>query len=248
MNIKDYYARMTRLYLNQTILFTLVFVSIILPSMQKVNFLPINIAGIFVSLCLFTFFLKYLYFTNKNRDVSLLINAKDIVMSKAQFYILLQSPSSLSIFDIYSADGICRFSISRIKGREKRKRDKIGNKFKSKWMYRIDQHGSTNRSYIHVYSQDAVIFIQKSKLPIIITKINATRKELVVGAKTYQLKKSYADYVLSIDEKVVMRIKKGFMPLKMQTMFQPNTPILSFEKRLTEDEKYLCLCLLVFLE
>ncbi|CAM3983887.1 hypothetical protein [Lederbergia lenta] len=247
MNIKDYYSRMTRLYMNQTVLFSLVFITIILPSIKQVDFLHVNLAGIVVSLCLFNFFLKYVYFSGKNREVSTLISSKDFTMSKAQSYILLRSPSSFSYFDIYSADGICRFSISMVKGKEKRSRNKLSETTKAKLMFRLEQQGSANISYIHVNSNDAVIFIQDNKIPLIITQINSREKEILIGSKTYHLKRQYADYILSTDEKVLMRIKKGFMPIKMQALFQPNTPVLSFESRLTEDQKYLCLCLLVYL-
>lgn len=247
MNIKDYYSSMARLYMNQTVLFSLVFITIILPSFKQVDFLHVHLSALVVSICLFNFFLKYVYFSGKNREVATLISSKDLTMSKAQSYILLQSPSSFSYYDIYSADGIRRFSISIVKGRMKRRRNKLSKTAKAKLMFRIEQQGSANISFIHANSNDAVIFMQENKMPLSITQINAREKEILIGTKVYRLKRQYADYIVSTDEKVMMRIKKGIMPIKMQVLFQPNTPVLSFERHLTEDQKYLCLCLLVFL-
>ncbi|MFK4997818.1 hypothetical protein ACI2OX_11305 [Bacillus sp. N9] len=45
MNIKNYYSRMTRLYIHQLVLFSLVFIMIILPSMKMMHFIPANVAG-----------------------------------------------------------------------------------------------------------------------------------------------------------------------------------------------------------
>ncbi len=246
MNIKDYYTGMTRLYINQTVLFTVVFAAIILPSLVKIHFLPANLAGMFVFLCIIYFFLMYLYFSNVSRGLDSLLGLKNYGTGNAEPYLLIQSSPSNTLLDLYSFDGIRRISLSKVKGKERRARHKLTSKPYPKSIFSVRDQGANKISHIHMNPKHSYIFIDEKKFPVIINKIRYGEREIIIGSTRYHLKKTYSDYILSRHGKVVMTIKKGIMPVKMQNYYHPNTPLLEFQGRLLADEKHLCICLVVF--
>ncbi|MBS4209857.1 hypothetical protein [Bacillus sp. FJAT-50079] len=244
MNIKNYYSRMTRLYIHQLILFSLVFIMIILPSMKMMYFIPANVAGFFVFLCLVYFFIKYIYFAHKWQEVTMTLSYMNVPDDKQVTYILLDSTSSHTLFDVYSFDGICHFSIVKVKGKDKRLREKGSRAGRPRVIYRLDKMGISTGVYIHIYADHGMIYLREKELPFIMTMKKQRQKELILGTSTFLIKKKYADFIFTKDERPMMTIKKGMMPVRMQLIFQPNTPVVRFAKHLSEDEKYICFCLL----
>src|SRR5690606_39900149 len=66
MNIREYYAAMSRLYLHQVILCTIFFCILILPSLKITQFIPTVGVGIFIIIMIVYFSIRYLYFIYKS--------------------------------------------------------------------------------------------------------------------------------------------------------------------------------------
>ena len=182
MNIKDYYTGMTRLYINQTVLFTVVFAAIILPSLVKIQFLPANLAGMFVFLCIIYFFLMYLYFSNVSRGLDSLLGLKNYGTGNAEPYLLIQSSPSNSLLDLYSFDGIRRISLSKVKGKERRRAAiSLPPKPYPKSILSVRDQGANKISYIHMNPKHSYTFIDEKKFPVIINKIRYGEREIIIG-------------------------------------------------------------------
>src|SRR5690606_11102346 len=61
MNIREYYAAMSRFYLHQVILCTIFFCILILPSLKITHL--IHTVGVFIIIMIVCFSIRYLYFT-----------------------------------------------------------------------------------------------------------------------------------------------------------------------------------------
>ncbi|RST72983.1 hypothetical protein D4T97_013930 [Siminovitchia acidinfaciens] len=244
MNIKEHYSLMARLYFHQSILFTVVFTVIILPNVRKADFFLSNLAGLVVFLCMVYFILRCIYFSYKSSAVSIILN-NGPMKENEETLLLIVSHNSNSLLEAYSSDGIRRLSLLFVKGKERRDRMKYYGLGRKGRLFKISEHGVGTTAYMHI-GQSGISFIAaKRKIPVIINTRGSKKLSFIVGPDHYEVKKPYSDRLLLKNGHVIMSIKRGWMPIKWQQYFSPNTPLLKMDSRISQEERSLSLCLLI---
>lgn len=67
------------------------------------------------------------------------------------------------------------------------------------------------------------------------------------GCEMKAFKKTNGEFIYLRDNKVIARIKKGWLPLQLTTLFRLNTPVLSFQEKISiEDQEIILLASAVF--
>lgn len=243
MNIKDHYSFMSKLYLHQTILFAVVFIVVILPNIKRTDFLLANMAGLALFLAMVYYFFRFLYFTFKKNAVSFTL-VHGVQTINGDTYLLIPSHSSQTILEAYSSDGIRRWSILSLKGKERRERLRCLSLGGRGHIFKVHEHGNGHTGYMFVNPNDIVFFLGDKILNVKANNKRSKQMYFMVGADSYELKKPYSDRILYKNGQAVMTIKKGLMPVSWQQFFHPNTPQLKIDEQLTSEEKGLCLCLI----
>lgn len=243
MNIKDHYSFMSKLYLQQTVLFAVVFIVVILPNIKRTDFFLANMAGVAVFLFMVSYFFRCVYFTFKKNAVSfaLVHGAKSL---NGNTYLLIPSHNSQTIVEAYSSEGIRRWSILSLKGKERRERLRQLSLGGKGHIFKVHEHGNSHPWYMYVNQNDVVFFLGDKTLNVKASKQQSKRTNFMIGPDCYELKKLYSDRILYKNGKAVMIIKKGLMPVSWQQFFHPNTPQLKINEQLTLEERALCLCLI----
>lgn len=244
MNIKEHYSFMARLYFHQTILFTVVFTVVILPNIKKVNFFLSNVAALAVFLSMVYFILRFIYFSYKSSAVSMMLNNGPLT-ENSETLLLISSHNANCLMEAYSSDGVRRLSLLTVKGKERRNRLKHYELGRKGRLYKISEHGLGTTAYMHI-DQSRISFITGTdKIPVIIHNRGSKELNFIAGPDQYVIKKPYSDRLLIKNGKAVMSIKKGMMPIKWQQYFSPNTPLLKMSRDLSQEERGLCVCLLI---
>jgi hypothetical protein len=242
MNIHDHYSFMSKLYLHQTVLFAVVFIVIILPNLGRTDFLLANMAGLAVFLLMIYYFFRFLYFTFKKNAVSY-ASALNAASLNGNTYLVVASHSAHTVLEAYSADGIRRWSLLFLKGRERRERMRYFSLDEKGHLFKVHEHGSGHTGYLFVNQQDIIFFFGDHSRKVMVER-GKKRSTFKKGTDLYELKKPYADRILLKNGQAVMTIKKDLMPVSWQQFFNPNTPQLKMDEALTPEERGLCLCLI----
>ncbi|HBZ09533.1 MAG TPA: hypothetical protein DEO65_06590 [Bacillus bacterium] len=243
MNIKEHYTFMSRLYFHQSILFTVVFMVVILPNLKKADLFLSNLAGLAVFLCMVYFVLRFLYFSYKSNAVSIMLSTGPMAENNETF-LLISSHNANCLMEAYSSDGIRRFSIFNVKGKERRSSLKNYELGKRGRLFKINEHGIGTTGYLHIEQSGTSFITSKNKIPVIINSKGGKSLCFIVGPDQFEIKKPYSNRLLLKNGRPVMSIKKGLMPIKWQQYFSPNTPLLKMDTSLSKEERSLCLCLL----
>lgn len=243
MNIKEHYSFMARLYFHQSILFTVVFMLIILPYVRKADFFLSNLAGLAVFLCMVYFILRFIYFSYKSSAVSMILSNGPKARNN-ETLLLIPSHNAHCLMEAYSSDGIRRLSILIVKGKERRVRLKYYDLGKRGRLFKINEHGIGTTAYMHMDHSGISFITSNKKVPVIINTSDSKRLSFIAGPDHFEIKKPYSDRTLLKNGRPVMTIKKGWMPIKWQQYFSPNTPLLKMDSSLSKEERSLCLCLL----
>ena len=244
MNIKDHYSFMSKLYLQQTILFAVVFIVVILPNINRTDFLPANMAGLAVFLFMIDYFFRCLYFTLKKNAVTfaLVHNAESI---NGNTYLIIASHNTQTNLEAYSSDGIRRWSIHSLKGKERQERLHYFSLGQKGNLFKVHGHAIGHTGYMFINQNDMLFFFgNRDPLKVRMDRKKSNQMKFCIGSDSYELKKPYSDRILYKNGQAVMTIKKGLMPVSMQQFFHPNTPQLKIHEQLSAEERGLCLCLI----
>ncbi|HEY4553805.1 MAG TPA: hypothetical protein VIG80_11460 [Bacillaceae bacterium] len=231
MNIKEYYSNMSRLYLHQAVLFSIVFIAFVFPCMLKVPIFPVEFAAMSILICIVYYSLRYVYFTWKGQIAPVLYKKNGKVIRKYHPYVLIRSPHSRSLFHIYSADGICQYTILKLRGKKSQ-----GEEFEMR------THLSSTTTMVQVNKNEVCITDNNQPVFLSVQKVSKAEKRCMVGTISYSYKR-YNEEKLERDGKSVLSVKRGMMPVRLQQYFPPNSPLLEFDYDLDEKEKGLCICL-----
>ncbi|MBM7716372.1 hypothetical protein JOC94_003392 [Bacillus thermophilus] len=243
MNIKDHYSFMSKLYLQQTVLFAVVFIVVILPNMKRTDFLLTNMAGVAVFLFAVYYFFRCVYFTFKKNAVSFAL-VHSATSLHGNTYLLFPSHNSQTVLEAYSSDGIRRWSILSLKGRERRERLRYFSLGEKGRIFKVHEHGNGHTGYMYINLNDVIFLGADKPLKVTLKREKGKQMSFIIESDCYQLKKPYSDRLLYKNGQAVMTVKKGLMPVTWQQFFHPNTPQLKFAEQLTVEERGLCLCLI----
>ena len=236
MNIKDYYSGMSRLYINQTVLFAVVFSTVILPLLTYRIVFPAVAAGIFILVCTFYFFLRFLYFSYKSNTLP---SPNLTKRPGSSLYMIMPSPISAYRWRLYAADGICQFSIIELKGKEKK--TKINpTTFRTK-IFKVTDHRENRTSYIFKEKKSIKIYMDNIYVDFTTVRLKKRAYSMSIGNDSYLIKRTAYKCTLSKNGQEIMTVSKGVMPLSLQKLFNASTPIVKFNSRLNNIEKHLCL-------
>jgi len=237
---------MSRLYFHQTVLFAVVFVVVILPTLRKTDFFLSQLAGLIVFLLTFYFFMRFLYFVYKTNAVSFALQNGTNIGNNNDF-LMISSHDSNSIIEAYSFDGLRRFSIMTVKGRERKVRLKYYSLGSKGRLCKINEHGVGSTSYLYLDQNDIKFFYNNEKIPIIKNDPTSKRLSFIAGPNHYEIKRTYSNRLLLKNGQAVISIKKGLMPITLQQYFHPNTPLLKIHSSLEHQERCICLFLITLL-
>lgn len=211
--------------------------------MKKADLFLSNMAGLAVFLFMIYFILRFIYFSCKSSAVSMILNNGPIAGDN-ETLLLIPSHNSNSLLEAYSSDGIRRFSILIVKGKERRDRLKYYELGKKGRLFKINEHGLGTTAYMHMEQSRIHYITAKEKIPVIINTHGSKKISFNAGPDHYEIKRPYSNRLLLKNGQVVMSVKKGLMPIIWQQYFSPNTPLLKISTRLSQDERSLGLCLL----
>lgn len=158
--------------------------------------------------------------------------------------LLISSHNPNCLMEAYSSDGIRRLSIFIVKGKERRVRLKGYELGKRGRLFKINEHGVGTTAYMHMDHGSISFIISNKKVPVIINTSGSKSLSFIAGPDHFEIKKPYSDRTLLKNGRPVMTIKRGWMPIKWQQYFSPNTPLLKIDSSLSKEERSLCLCLL----
>jgi len=250
MNIKEYYSVMARIYLNQVILVGF-FLIVSLFIFRSVGF-PYVFKFIFtvVMMLIVYFFVRYLYFNFRGdnlRDNSADIKKK-LTNSNEQMMLFLPAPN-LSI-KFFKSNGICAYELeeekinlrkwySLLKKRERETRSFQLKKRDGLIMAKMKVlHHLGNVELSTFTNQKSVIQLKTRKRKELIFDADGNRIQIHISAHKIEMKKN---------NKAIASIENGWMPIKWQRYFSPNTPILSIKNNVNETDQYIIYGLLILL-
>lgn len=231
MNMKEYYASMSRVYLHQIILCVTVLLLILLSSLYLGKLVPMMIGLIIVSIFIIYYFFRYLYFLYKSSSLP-----KPTYLDLQSESLLLIPPSPVTAYqwNIFSSHGFRFLSIKigkQIVGKRKIKTLTIYNhKENSSWT--VENHGQ----FIDIHSSDLNRkFFKREK------------KEYCANENERYLINDYGStFSITKNGTSIMTVTKGIMPIRIQQIFPLNTPIIQFQSTLPEEERYFCLALFFY--
>lgn len=242
MDIKKYYATMSKIYLNQMIMISLAFSGscIILSSFQVNKLIPYMMAVVWLFIAVF--FVKYLYYKGKNRQIKL-DSIKPYKENEVdQQYMIEFLPSSSFYAQFYTSNGICSWEI---KGAHKKRKGKttidhylLQNKAQMKRILIKITHHNRPKLTVSCSSFHKMFYLARNN-----------RRKIVFQSKKDDMvvQKSHNEEIECVyNGKMIARVRRGFMPVKWQQIFSPNTPILSFEHNVNDEEKILTTAFLVY--
>lgn len=232
MNIREYYAAMSRLYLHQVILCTIFFCILILPSLKITQFIPT--VGVFIIIMIVYFSIRYLYFTYKS--TTLPIPNKYEATNK---YIMMDASIASYNWRLYTEDGFCRYSILKLSKKEKKLLLKADDK-KAMALRIIDHY--ENKQWNIFNNRDSMTIISDNN-HIVFKALKIDKREYIAnnGQDHYRMLKSASYCVISKNGNKIMTISTGLMPLRMQKLFYSSTPIIGFANDITDYERHFCL-------
>ncbi|MBW8350929.1 hypothetical protein K0H71_15975 [Bacillus sp. IITD106] len=234
MNIKDYYTGMSRLYSHQTILCTVVFIIVILPSIKITQFFPAVGAGIFVLILMFYFFLKYLYFAFKSNALP---SPRILNQQSTTLFMIMPSPVSTYNWKLYTGNGLCRYSAMEVKGREKKMNKRHGR------IFRIMDHEKNLLWNVHIENQGIKVYSNNQSLVFDAKKIDKREFWANNGRDRYQIHKIAYQCVIKKNGRKIMTVSQGIMPLSLQKLFSSSTPMVILDSNIKDYERFVCLAL-----
>ncbi|MBS4194409.1 hypothetical protein [Lederbergia citri] len=234
MNIKDYYTGMSRLYSHQTILCTIVFIIVILPSIKITQFFPAIGAGIFVLFLMIYFFFKYIYFSFKSNALP---SPRILNQQSATLFMIMPSPVSTYNWKLYTGNGLCRYSAMEVKGREK----KI-NKHQGR-IFRIMDHEKNLLWNVHINNQGIKVYSNDQRLVFDAMKIDKKEFWANNGRDRYLIHKMAYRCVIKKNGRKIMTVSQGIMPLSLQKLFSSSTPMVVLDSNIKDYERSVCLAI-----
>lgn len=234
MNIKDYYTGMSRLYSHQTILSTIVFIIVILPSIKVTQFFPAIGAGIFVLILMMNFFLKYLYFSFKSNSLP---SPKILNQQSSTLFMIMPTPVSTYNWKLYTGNGLCRYSAMEVKGKEKKINKQPGK------IFRVMDHEKNVLWTIHIDKQAIKVFSNDQSLVFNAAKIDKKEFWANNGRDRYQINKIAYHCVVKKNGRKIMSVSQGIMPLRLQKLFSSSTPMVILDSNIKEYERTVCLAI-----
>ncbi|MCJ8006588.1 hypothetical protein ACFFF5_02290 [Lederbergia wuyishanensis] len=234
MNIKDYYTGMSRLYSHQTILCTIVFIIVILPSIKITQFFPAIGAGIFVLILIVYFFLKYLYFTYKSNSLP---SPRILNQQSSTLFMIMPTPVSTYNWKLYTGNGLCRYSAMEVKGKEKKLIKYSGR------IFRTMDHEKNLLWTIHIDKQAIKVFSHDQSLVFIASKIDKKEFWANNGKDRYQIQKKVYHCVVKKNGRKILTVSQGIMPLRLQKLFSSSTPMVILDSNIKDYERALCLAI-----
>jgi hypothetical protein len=250
MNIKEYYTFMSRIYLNQVILAG-VFLTICLLFLHTIGtFVLFKVIICLLISVLLYFFSRYLFFSKKEEVISSqTFETRKMVSNTNQLMMLFFPAPSLRI-KFFNSNGICEWELCD---------EKV--KIRKWFLPSVFQKGST-QSY-ELKKRDglrlAILKLNKRKQQFeIITNEQKHLLLLIKGKKRnvlnfdimnqhYVIVKSIHTIDIKKNGVKIATINKGWMPINWQKSFSPNTPILTFQECVSNDDRYIIYCLLILL-
>ncbi|PKR85810.1 hypothetical protein [Heyndrickxia camelliae] len=250
MNIKEYYSVMSRIYLNQVILVGLFLIGCLF-LFGSVGF-PFLFKWITtgVIMLLVYFFVRYAYFSFRGdhlRDISKDRKLK-IINSNEQMMLFLPAPS-LSI-KFFKSNGICEYEIKeeKINLRKWYSPIKIGRN-ESKFYQFKKRDGLVMAKMKVLHRQGNIEITTLTNLKSIIQLKERKRNKLTFDADGDRIliHVSAHKMVVTKNNKTIAIIENGWMPIKWQRYFSPNTPILSFKEEVIETDQIIIYGLLILI-
>ncbi|MBS4217394.1 hypothetical protein KHA96_03590 [Bacillus sp. FJAT-49711] len=231
MNIKDYYTGMSRLYSHQTILCTIVFIMVVLPSIKITQFFPAISAGIFVLVLMIYSFLKYVYFSFKSNSLP---SPKMLNQQSTTLFMIMPTPASTYNWKLYSGNGLCSFSIMEVKGKERKLKNHSGR------LYRIMDHKKSLLWHVYIDKQGIKVLSNDESLVFNAAKIDKREYWANNGRDRYQIHKMAYHFVIKKNGRKIMEVSQGIMPLRLQKLFSSSTPMVILDSNIKEYERSLC--------
>lgn len=242
MNIKEYYSIKSRLYLHQTILCAIVFSVVMIPAARKTDFFLVFAVGIFVFICIAYFFFRYLYFSVKS---SSLPNPNQMNSPESMFYILMPSPVSSSNLHLYSITGFRRLTVTELKGKELKAQRKEINRSGVQKVFRIQDYEKQKNWHLYIEKQRRYLYSADFQLICTIDRQNKVEQHASINQADFHLKKNYFNISVLKNGNEVLTMRKGYMPFMLQKYFFSNSPVLKLDGRLKDNEKILCLSMMM---
>lgn len=250
MNIKEYYTVMSKIYLNQVILACLFLIGCFF-IFSAVGFMLIfKLIFIAVMTLLSYFFIKYLYFINREGSLTSISADKKLQVANSNELMMMFLPAPSLYIKFFTGNGICKYEL----------RDEKMEAWKWLFPLRIRKPGSqsyqlTKRdgmvlAKIKVADHRGNIEINTHKQQHYILQLIERKRKLLKftsGDNIILLHITSHKIEVTKDARVIATIHNGWMPIKWQRYFSPNTPILTFKNELNEDELYVIYGLLILL-
>ncbi|MBS4203227.1 hypothetical protein [Lederbergia citrea] len=239
MNIRNHYSGMARLYIHQSILYTIFLTIVVLPCLKKTHIFPVIGTGIFILASIVYYFFRYLYFSFK---VNALPRPHFAKQQGSVYFLIMPSPVSAYHWKLFSSNGICKFSIVAVTGKEKKSKIKATNSKKAR-VLRVMDHEKNMTCLAFKEKHSFHLYTEGNELLFSAKKQNKREFYGSNGLDRYQYKKMAYNFVVTKNGRKIMTISQGLMPTRLQKLFYASTPVVTFDSNIKDYERHFCLAL-----
>jgi hypothetical protein len=232
MNIREYYDKMSAVYLHQLILIG-IFLSLFLVVLSTVGSLfYMKWVLLTVFIILLYYFSRYLYFYYRKNQSSYKMPYKSNYTEPASFMVLLM-PSEEYQIQLFMSNGISEWSFYHKQCKQK------NNEVKPDTYTIINQNRPINAEVAFYKKSSNYAIIQTSQKAISHIELKTKQKNktcFLYGKDEYILKKTGKSTRIIKNGIELASYEKGWMPISWQRNFSPNTPILHVNTRKYEEQ------------